>query len=70
LLLLFYLPAPIAIAVSAAGILYSAVAAIKERGQVLEPLKNAEVRRRTVECLNRAVPEVLAEIRRAKESLR
>jgi len=69
LLLLFYLPAPAVLAVLAAGILYSAVVAVKEKRQVLEPLKNAEVRKRTVECLNRAVLEVLAEIRRAKENL-
>jgi len=63
----FYLPKPVVIGTAAVGILYSVVAAVIKK--FLEPLRNGEVRKRTLACLNGNMPAILSEIRKIKENL-
>jgi hypothetical protein len=72
LLLSVHLPTPMAIVTSIVGIIYSALVAwlkLRRSPPFLEWLKNREVRKRTLACLNNIMPGILSEIREIKESL-
>ena len=72
LILSFYLPTTTAIVTSIVGIFYSAFIAwlkLRRSPLFLEWLKNREVRKRTLACLNNIMPGILSEIREIKESL-
>jgi len=73
LFLSFSLPIPLAIVTSIiVGIFWRAFAAllkVRESPLFLEWLKNREVKKRTLACLNENVPGILSEIRKIKESL-
>jgi hypothetical protein len=72
LLLSVHLPTPMAIVTSIVGIIYSALVAwlkLRRSPLFLEWLKNREVRKRTLACLNNIMPGILSEIREIKESL-
>ena len=73
LFLSFSLPIPLAIVTSiVVGIFWRALAAllkVRESPLFLEWLKNREVRKRTLACLNNIMPGILSEIREIKESL-
>jgi hypothetical protein len=73
LFLSFSLPIPLAIVASiVVGIFWRAFAAllkVRESPLFLEWLKNREVRKRTLACLNNTIPGILSEIQKIEESL-